>query len=80
VILEDQKVVVTRDSEGAVHGFSAVCTHQGCIVARVADGTINCPCHGSKFDLSTGQPVAGPARRPLPSVAVKVVGNAVVAG
>jgi Rieske Fe-S protein len=79
VILSEQKVVLTRDADGGVHGFSAVCTHQGCLVAQVGNGTIDCPCHGSKFDLKTGAPVAGPARRPLPAVAVEVVGNSVVA-
>ena len=72
VILADQRIVVTRDSAGAVHGFSAVCTHQGCTVDRVAGGTIDCPCHGSRFDVATGAVVGGPAPRPLPRVAVRV--------
>lgn len=71
VVLADRSIVVTRDSEGAVHGFSAVCTHQGCLVGSVADGTINCPCHGSKFDAASGAPVAGPAQAPLGAVPVE---------
>ncbi|WP_433018162.1 Rieske (2Fe-2S) protein [Kribbella sp. CA-294648] len=71
VVLADQKVVVTRDGSGAPHAFSAVCTHQGCLVTSVEGGTINCRCHGSKFDVSSGEPVGGPAKKPLPPIAVE---------
>jgi Rieske Fe-S protein len=64
-------VVVTRSGTD-VHAFSATCTHQGCQVNKVSDGTIDCPCHGSRFDASTGQVVAGPAPSPLPPVRVIV--------
>lgn len=69
VILTDQNVVLTKDQSGKVCAFSAICTHQGCAVTAVEGGTINCPCHGSKFDATSGEPVAGPARKPLPAVA-----------
>jgi len=72
VILSGPKVVVTRTADGAVHGFSAVCTHQGCTVDVVGHGTIDCPCHGSRFDAATGAVVAGPALRPLPPIGVEV--------
>jgi Rieske Fe-S protein len=77
LILEKANIVLTKDDAGNVHGFSAVCTHQGCTVSDVTDGTINCPCHGSKFDVSTGAPVEGPAGSPLPPVPVTVRDNAV---
>jgi Rieske Fe-S protein len=72
VVLGGQKIVVTRTADGAVHAFSAVCTHQGCTVAAVSRGTIDCPCHGSRFDAATGAVVAGPASRPLPRIGVQV--------
>jgi Rieske Fe-S protein len=71
VILKDKNVVLTKDQSGKVSAFSATCTHQGCVVTAVEGGTINCPCHGSKFDASSGAPVAGPAPKPLPAVAVQ---------
>ena len=71
VILSSPPVVITR-AGGAVHAFSAICTHQGCRVNRVAGGRIVCPCHGSAFDAATGRVVAGPAPRPLPRVRVSV--------
>jgi Rieske Fe-S protein len=72
VVLGSQKVVVTRTADGAVHAFSAVCTHQGCTVDAVTKGTIDCPCHGSRFDAGTGAVVAGPAPRALPRIGVEV--------
>jgi Rieske Fe-S protein len=80
VILDGAGVVLTRDAGGTVRGFSAVCTHQGCTVSSVQNGTINCPCHGSRFDVRTGAPVAGPASRPLPAVPVAVRDGAVFTG
>jgi Rieske Fe-S protein len=72
VVLAKEKVVVTRPTRDDVRAFSAVCTHQGCTVNSVADGTIDCPCHGSSFDAATGSVRHGPAARPLPEVAVVV--------
>ncbi|MFD3330564.1 Rieske (2Fe-2S) protein [Streptomyces sp. NPDC058701] len=76
-VLENEKVVLTRDASGQLRGFTAVCTHAGCLVKSVADGTINCPCHGSKFDAKTGQPVAGPAKAPLKAVSVRQSGDSI---
>ena len=72
VVLGKDRVVVTQPTADDVHAFSAVCTHQGCTVDTVADGTIDCPCHGSRFDASTGAVRRGPATRPLAPVAVVV--------
>jgi Rieske Fe-S protein len=65
------KVVLTRNGED-IHAFSAVCTHQGCLVNRVTAQTIICPCHGSEFDVATGKVITGPASSPLAPVAVTV--------
>jgi Rieske Fe-S protein len=77
IVLSKQDVVLTRDDTGAVHAFSATCTHQGCQVTEVKSGQIICPCHGSKFDAKTGDVITGPASKPLPTVHVSVEGNAV---
>lgn len=66
------KIVLTRPAGNDVHAFSAVCTHQGCIVDKVANGKIDCPCHGSVFDASTGAVVNGPATSPLGKIAIAV--------
>ncbi|MER5812972.1 Rieske (2Fe-2S) protein [Streptomyces sp. NPDC002033] len=72
VILKDQKLVVTQPTAGSFRCFSAVCTHQGCLVNKVANGTIDCPCHGSTFQVSDGAVIKGPATRPLPEQKITV--------
>jgi Rieske Fe-S protein len=76
-VLADKKVVLTQPSAGVIKAFSAVCTHQGCLVDGVSGGTINCPCHGSSFKVADGSVAAGPAKRSLPSVSVTVVDGAI---
>src|SRR6266481_3954195 len=77
-ILTDKKIVLTQPKSREFHGFSAVCTHAGCTVGSVSGGTINCPCHGSRFNISTGAVVNGPATSPLPAVSIKVQGTSIV--
>jgi Rieske Fe-S protein len=79
VILKKPAVVLTR--QGAdVRAFSAVCPHQGCLVQTVTSKSIDCPCHGSRFDPKTGDVLAGPAPRGLPRVVVTVRDGEVFSG
>jgi nitrite reductase/ring-hydroxylating ferredoxin subunit len=86
VILGLQNVVVTQPTKGRFEGFSATCTHQGCILATVSAGTINCGCHGSQFSITDGSNVTGPlgtpagSVAPLPKVAVRLQGKDIVSG
>jgi Rieske Fe-S protein len=79
-IFTAEKVVVTQPNAGEFKGFSAVCTHMGCLVNQVTGGTIDCPCHGSQYSITNGSVVAGPAPSPLPAVPVKVSGDSVMLG
>ncbi|MGW7253440.1 Rieske (2Fe-2S) protein [Streptomyces sp. NPDC054834] len=76
-VFADRKVVVTQPKEGEFKAFSAVCTHRGCTVKRIADGTIDCPCHGSRFDVADGTVAHGPATRPLPPKKITVDGKSI---
>ncbi|WP_369245553.1 Rieske (2Fe-2S) protein [Streptomyces sp. R41] len=76
-IFKDKKVVVTQPKKGEFKCFSAICTHQGCTVGKVADGTIDCPCHGSKFRITDASVAHGPATRPLPAEKITVDGNSI---
>jgi Rieske Fe-S protein len=77
-ILTAQKIVITQPQAGTYHAFTAICTHLGCIVNSVSGGTINCPCHGSKYSIVNGSVVNGPAPLPLAAVSIKVQGTSIV--
>jgi nitrite reductase/ring-hydroxylating ferredoxin subunit len=80
VILPDQAIVITQPASGEIKAFSAICTHQGCLVGSVVNNEIICPCHGSKFSGTDGAVLVGPAQTPLAPAAVTVQGTSVVAG
>jgi len=76
-IIDAKRIVITQPQSGSFKAFSAICTHEGCFVDSVSNGTINCPCHGSKFSITDGSVVHGPATRPLPPIAINVEGNSI---
>jgi Rieske Fe-S protein len=76
-IFKDEKVVVTQPEEGEFKAFTSICTHQQCPVASVSDGTINCNCHGSKFNIADGSVANPPATRPLAAKKITVDGNSI---
>ncbi len=79
-IYPDDQVVVTQPTEGDFKCFSAVCTHQGCVVSSVTDGSIHCDCHGSAFSIADGSVVNGPATKALSAEQITVEGDAIVLG
>ena|SRR5689334_17166206 len=76
-VFESLEVVVTQPTAGRLVGLTAVCTHTGCIVDKVVDGLIECPCHGSRYRLD-GTVAHGPAPRALPARPVTVVDGSIV--
>jgi Rieske Fe-S protein len=78
VILDAKKIVVTQPTEGTFKAFTAVCTHQACLVGSVKDGVISCPCHGSAYSAADGSVQNGPATRPLKEFPVTVQDGEVV--
>jgi Rieske Fe-S protein len=75
LILPDAGVVITQPSGGTFEGFSSTCTHMGCTLDNVSNGTINCICHGSQFSIKNGSVVTGPATVPLPAKPIVVKGK-----
>jgi Rieske Fe-S protein len=71
-------IVVTQPTAGVFKAFSATCTHAGCTVEGVVSGVIQCPCHGSQFNITTGAVVQGPATMALPSKTVAVTNGSIV--
>jgi Rieske Fe-S protein len=78
VILEDADYVITQPADGKFKAFSKICTHQGCPVASVKGGTINCNCHGSKYSIEDGSVENPPAPKALEEFKVTVSRGRVV--
>jgi nitrite reductase/ring-hydroxylating ferredoxin subunit len=78
VIIDEPAVVITQPAEGEVKAFTAICTHQGCLVSEVVDNEIICPCHGSRFSAVDGSFTSGPATTGLTAAGVVVEGGSVV--
>jgi nitrite reductase/ring-hydroxylating ferredoxin subunit len=74
------KEVFIANVEEKFYAIGNRCTHMGCMLS---DGTLSgqnvkCPCHGSVFDVKTGNVVKGPARKPEPVFQVKVDGDQIL--
>jgi nitrite reductase/ring-hydroxylating ferredoxin subunit len=81
VRLEDQSVAVFH-VDGAYYAMDDICTHDGGPLAEGAleGDVIECPRHGAKFDVRTGAVVCLPATAPVPTYAVKIVGDEIKVG
>ncbi|KUH65515.1 (2Fe-2S)-binding protein [Mycolicibacterium novocastrense] len=72
-----EQTVLTQPTAGDFKEFSATCTHAGCTVRDVAGGTINCPFHGSRFNLD-GTVANGPATRSLESKPIQLQDDSII--
>jgi len=70
----DSRKIAIANVDGTIYAFDDTCTHQGCSLAQgELDGTVvECPCHGSQFDVTTGSVLRGPAQDPVETFEVKV--------
>ncbi|MDH6424502.1 nitrite reductase/ring-hydroxylating ferredoxin subunit [Aurantimicrobium minutum] len=69
--VEGTKLVVTQPTEGELLAFSAICTHEGCVVG-CRDKEIRCDCHSAIFSMTDGEPISGPADGALQNYPVVV--------
>ncbi|MBL0804112.1 Rieske (2Fe-2S) protein, partial [Streptomyces albidoflavus] len=78
-IFREHHVVVSRSEEGEYRAFSAVCTHRSCPLHKIKGTVSTCTCHGSRFDVTTGEVLQGPAVAPLTELDVSADGGRLVA-
>jgi nitrite reductase/ring-hydroxylating ferredoxin subunit len=59
--------VAVANVDEVLRAFGDLCTHQQCSLAEgdLEETVVECPCHGSRFDITTGQAVHGPATDPV---------------
>ncbi len=71
--------LLIRTADG-LRAYGQKCTHLSCaVIPEPEKGLLVCPCHHGVFDLSSGRPLAGPPRRPLPRVTLELRGDDVYA-
>ena len=80
-IIQNGMSVLVANLNGEYFSIGNICTHMGC---HLSDGTmkgenVECPCHGSTFNLRTGAVVRGPAAVPEPSYRLKIEDDKVIA-
>jgi nitrite reductase/ring-hydroxylating ferredoxin subunit len=77
---EHDRCLLVRTGESELVAFSQKCTHLACaVVPEPQHNRFHCPCHAGYFDIRTGQPIAGPPRRPLPRIDLEVTGEEIYA-
>lgn len=64
--VNDLECAVAR-LNGTAHATSNYCTHMDCLLSsgKLVDDGIGCSCHGSVFDLETGEAIYPPATEPI---------------
>jgi len=78
--IENQgRKVLLVNLEGRYYAIGNVCTHQGCTLSDgdLTGERVQCPCHGSIFNVKTGEVVQGPANRSEPSYEIEVEGDGI---
>lgn len=82
VELEGREIAVVNLGEDGFRAIDAVCSHAQYYLDEgeidVDDGTIECPKHGSTFDLGTGKPRSLPAIQPVTVHRVTVIDDDVL--
>jgi len=69
--------VAVANAAGSLYAFDDTCTHRGCSLAEgELDGTtVTCGCHGSEFDIRSGEVLNGPADEAVAHYEIKVEGG-----
>jgi nitrite reductase/ring-hydroxylating ferredoxin subunit len=74
------KPVLLVNLNGTFYAIGNKCTHRGCLLSKgtLNGDTVKCGCHGSIFDVKTGNVVKGPAKNAEPKNEVKIENDQVM--
>jgi len=75
--VKGEEIAVAR-VDGTLYAFSDICTHRRCNLAmggEIEGTSITCECHGSRFDMATGEVLEGPATAPIATFQVRESGG-----
>lgn len=76
----DGERVCIANVDGSYYAIGNICTHLGGPLneGKLEGYNVECPWHGSRFDVRTGEPSRPPAQHPVPAYEVKVEGNSIL--
>jgi 3-phenylpropionate/trans-cinnamate dioxygenase ferredoxin component len=71
--------ITLANVSGTLYAIDDTCTHRGCSLGdgKLDGSTVQCACHGSRFDVTSGAVVRGPAEDPVRSYPVHVANGEV---
>lgn len=76
----DDPAILVRLDENRYVAYQQLCTHLRCpVIFSALRRRFECPCHLGAFDAATGQPVAGPPRRPLTAIKLHLQNGEILA-
>jgi 3-phenylpropionate/trans-cinnamate dioxygenase ferredoxin subunit len=77
-----EQLILLCKKDGTVFALADVCSHDGAALGEgeLEDCQVECPRHGARFDITTGQPLCLPAISPLTIYQVEIRGQDVYIG
>ncbi len=70
---DDAPCLLVRLGDGRLVAYGQQCSHLSCaVIPEPERGRLSCPCHHGAFEIDEGRPIAGPPRRPLPRITLRV--------
>ena len=74
------KQILLANLNGSYNAIGNICAHMGCMLSngKILGNAVECACHSSTFDVTTGNVVGGPAIKPEPKYALKTENNQIL--
>ncbi len=80
VMVGEVAICLTHTEDGGWYAIDDTCTHEDCSLSEgeLSHHLVECPCHGSRFDVRTGEVLNLPAVIPVGTYRVAVTGDQVL--